>query len=175
VSFGRTRIRRSPEAHGETIRIIEVFLSTGTIMFSLRNPFFSWATPLLLVALAGCGDSGPTIVKVAGVLTHQSQPVTNATVDFTPENGRPSWGQTDEQGRFKLHYDPERDGAVTGKHKISIRPKPTTVKEQEAVMMGKKMPMSKQMAEFFDKYSQEKTKFEFTIDKNSTDIKLEMP
>jgi len=130
--------------------------------------------PLLVVALVGCGDSGPTIVKVAGVLTYKGKPVTNAYVEFQPEQGRPSWGQTDENGRFELHYDPQKDGAVTGKHKVSVKLRPSTVKEQEAVMMGKKPPLSKEMNEFFSKYSVERTKLEVTIDKSTSDLKLDL-
>ena len=68
--------------------------------------------------LAGCGDSGPKIVPVTGTLKYKGQPVTNATLWFQPETGRPSWGQTDEQGHFTLNYDRGHEGAVPGKHKV---------------------------------------------------------
>jgi hypothetical protein len=106
-------------------------------------------------------------------LTYKGKPVTNAYVDFIPEQGRPSWGQTDEQGRFKLNYDREHDGAVVGKHKVSVRMRPTTTAEQEAVMMGKKSPLSKEMADFFDKYSLANSKKEVVIEKDTNDLKLD--
>ncbi len=141
-------------------------------MVSLRKAILPWTFLLLLLTLAGCG-SGPGIVKVTGTLTYKGNPVTNAYVDFLPVDGqRPSWGETDSQGRFSLEYDSKTKGAVVGKHKVSVRMKPTTAAEQEAVMEGRKPPMSKEMATFFDKYSAEKSKVELTIDK-STDLKLD--
>jgi hypothetical protein len=133
--------------------------------------FLRTVSPLLLVALAGCSDTN--IVPVTGTLTYKGQPVPNAYVDFIPEDGRPSWGETDEQGRFKLNYDVKHDGAIVGKHKVSVRRKPVTTEEREAEMLGKKLPMSQEMATFFDKYSSEKSTVEVTIDKNTRDLKLD--
>lgn len=148
-------------------------LLTGIPMLSFRKPFIPWAVPLLCVALAGCGDSGPTIVPVSGTLTYKGKPVANARVDFTPEHGRPSWGATDEEGHFTLNYDRGHDGAIVGKHTVSVAKRPTTPKEQEAVMMGKKMPMSKEMATFFEKYGGRNSKVEVVIDKNTREVKLD--
>src|SRR5437867_1727340 len=105
-----------------------------------------YAGGLLVVLLAGCGDNDK-IVPVTGVLTYKGKPVTNAYLDFLPEHGRPSLGETDAEGRFTLRYDPQRDGAEVGKHKVSVRMKATTAAEQEAVMMGKRVPTSKDLGE----------------------------
>jgi hypothetical protein len=142
-------------------------------MLRIRKLILPWAAPLLLVALAGCG-AGPRIVKVRGTLTYKGVPVKHAYVDFTPEHGRPSWGQTDEEGRFTLNYDSKQDGAVVGKHKVSVRLRPTTAAEQEAVMKGKRPPQSREMAAFFDKYGVNSSKTEVTIDKSTTDLKLDL-
>src|SRR5438132_10197545 len=123
-------------------------------MLLFRKRVLPWAAALLFVAFAGCADSGPKIVTVAGTLTHKGKPVSNAYVYFVPENGRPSQGPTDAEGRFKLDYTSEREGVMAGKHKVWVKMRPTTQKEQEAVMMGKKPSMSRDMAAFFDKYSQ---------------------
>jgi hypothetical protein len=145
---------------------------------SSRNPkpLLLWATPLLLVVLAGCGGGGPKLVKVSGTLTYKGKPVTNASLDFMPEHGRPSWGKTDEAGRFTLSYDRTREGAIVGKHKVMIKMRPTldTVAEQQAVMMGRRPPMSPEMATFFDKYSPQKSKLEVQIDDNTKDLKLDL-
>jgi hypothetical protein len=151
-------------------------------MFSFRrilfqNPCFaarfSWAAPLLVGALAGCGG-GPALVEVNGTLTHKGKPVANAVVHFSPENGRPSSGITDEEGHFTLKYDAGHEGTLIGKHIVSVKARPTTVKQQEAVMMGKKMPMSKDMADFFDKYGPANSKYEVKIDKNTQELKLDL-
>jgi hypothetical protein len=92
-----------------------------------------------------------------------------------PENGggRPSWGQTDEQGRFKLNYDRGHDGALIGKHTVSVRARPVTHAENLAALRGQKLPLSKDLTEFFNKYSVEKSKVEVVIDKNTKDLKLD--
>jgi hypothetical protein len=143
-------------------------------MMSSRKPLLLWVAPLLLVVLAGCGGGGPKIVKVSGTLSYKGKPVTNASLDFMPEHGRPSWGKTDEAGRFTLSYDRTREGAVVGKHKVSVKMRPTTVEEQKAVMMGKRPPMSPEMVTFFDKYSPQKSKLEVQIDDNTKDLKLDL-
>ena len=128
---------------------------------------------LLLLGLAGCGNPAG-IAKVSGTLSYKGKPVPNAYVDFMPSDGkRPSWGLTDEQGKFTLEYDAKIKGAAVGKHKVFVRMKPTTTAEQEAVMMGRKPPMSKDMATFYDKYGADKSKVEVTVDKNVEDLKLE--
>lgn len=137
-------------------------------MLSWRKPFLPWATLLLVLALAGCGD-GSNLVPVTGTLTYKGNPVTNAYIDFTPEQGRPSWGQTDDQGRFKLEYDGKHKGAVVGKHKVSVRVGPQTTADREP---GMAPPQSKEMAAFFDKYSFTNSKIEVVIDKNTKDLKL---
>jgi hypothetical protein len=104
--------------------------------------------------LAGC-SKGVKLADVKGTLTYKGKAVPNTYVDFTPEDGkgRPSWGLTDEQGHFTLSFDKEREGAILGKHRVSVRFKPTTKAEQEAVMMGRKPPLSREMTEFFDRYT----------------------
>jgi hypothetical protein len=127
--------------------------------------------PLLLIACgAGCGG-GPRVVEVAGVLTYKDKPVHNAYVDFVPEGGRPSWGLTDADGRFKLDYDPQRQGALLGKHKVSVRPGPTHNLEREP---GVKPAMNRDMVEFYDKYSAEKSKAEVTVDAATSDLRLKL-
>jgi hypothetical protein len=137
---------------------------------------FRWVTPLLLVALAGCGG-GPSLVEVAGTLTHKGKPVPNTQITFMPEKGRPSLGLTDEEGNFTLGYAPGKDGVVLGKHIVSLKPRatrPTTKKEQEAAVKGKRLPMSSDMASFFDKYSAKNSKYEVVIDKTTTDLKIDL-
>jgi hypothetical protein len=141
-------------------------------MLRYHKCLLSWSVLVLFLTGAGC-DSGPKIVKVEGTLCYQGNPVTNAYIKFRPAYGRESWAETDEQGHFIAHYDAKRDGVVAGEHKLWVLLKPATVKEQEAVMMGKKAPLSKQMAAFFEKYGEQRSKVEVTIDKSTADLKLD--
>jgi hypothetical protein len=130
----------------------------------------------LLVALAGCGG-GPTLVNVSGTLTHKGKPVPNTQVSFVPQNGRPSQGFTDEDGHFTLEFERGKEGVLLGKHIVSLRSRPgppTTRKEQEAAIKGKRLPMSGDLAGFFEKYSSKNSKYEVVIDKNTTDLKLDL-
>jgi hypothetical protein len=133
-----------------------------------QKPLLRWPVGLLLVALAGCG--GPNVAKVTGTLTYKGHPVTNAFIDFVPEHGRPSVGETDDQGHFKLAYDRKTDGVELGKHKVSVRPNLMKTAQSEPGVAAKQ---PRDMTAFFDKYSAEKTKVEVTIDKNTTDVKLD--
>jgi len=80
-----------------------------------------------LALLAGCGESGPKLAKVSGVVTLDGKPFPNAYVSFQPmaEGGKPdpgpgSVGRTDEQGRFRMFTDKLGEGAVVGRHRVRI-------------------------------------------------------
>src|SRR5262249_15445704 len=121
---------------------------------------------LVPLVLIGCSSSGPKVVKVSGTLTYKGAAVPNVYIHFIPQDGsRPSWGEPDEQGHFTLEYDDRNKGATVGTHKVSIRMKPATTAEQEAVMMGRPLPLSKERAELAKKYSAEKSTVEVKIDK----------
>jgi hypothetical protein len=143
-------------------------------MISIRTRAFRWTVPLLLVSLVGCNHAvSIKIVPVTGTLKHKGKSVAHAHIEFSPEHGHASSGETDQEGRFKLRYDTLHEGALVGKHQVSIVPMPSTEKEQEAVAKGKKLPLSKEMASFFDRYSPKNSKVEVDIQKDPTDLKLD--
>lgn len=145
-------------------------------MVPLHQRVIPWTVPLLMAAVVGCGSGGPALVPVTGVLTYKGKPVANAGLRFLPEAGRPSSGQTDEEGRFTLSYDREHEGAVMGKHKVWVTrmpTRPTTKAEQEAAIMGRKTPLSRDLSAFFDKYGEKNSKVEVVIDKNTKELKLD--
>jgi len=131
----------------------------------LQSPCFAttfpWLVCLAVIALAGCGG-GPALVGVSGTLTHKGKPVPNALVNFMPENRRPSSGITDEDGHFTLQYDAGHEGTLIGKHIVSVKPRPATPEQQKAAMLGKKMPMARDLADFFEKYSPAKSALHYT-------------
>lgn len=74
----------------------------------------------LAALLVGC-QRGPTVAPVSGVVTHQGAPLANAHVTFTPvEGANPASGFTDARGRFTLQTFSNNDGALIGKHRVSI-------------------------------------------------------
>src|SRR5688572_704144 len=77
---------------------------------------------LLLGPLAGCGQSGPQLAPVSGRVTLDGQPLDAAEVLFQPDEGTgsPSYGYTDENGRYELGYKRGVKGAMVGSHTVSI-------------------------------------------------------
>jgi hypothetical protein len=78
--------------------------------------------------VAGC--DGNTVVPVSGRVTLDAQPLENAVVLFEPIEGKNnpgmgSVGKTDADGRFVLRQiQPDRAGALVGKHRVLIRMAP---------------------------------------------------
>jgi hypothetical protein len=83
----------------------------------------SWGGGLaaLLLVVCGCAPKGPEIVPISGTALRSGKPVPNIELMFYPASGRPSWGVTDEAGRFSLHYSREQEGALVGRHKVTVR------------------------------------------------------
>jgi hypothetical protein len=122
--------------------------------------------------VAGCG--GNNVVAVSGTLTYKGKPVTNAYVNFVPDNnGRPSIGETDANGRFTLTYDPQTKGAQVGKHRVFVMHNVAADAGQTGAVPGMAPKMSPEMAELFNKYSGEKSTVTVTIDKSTSDLKLD--
>lgn len=83
-----------------------------------------------VIIFSGCGGSNEyETTPVSGVVTCQGKPVSNATVNFTPlpdasraagQRGRPALGLTDKEGRFTLTTYHDGDGAIVGKHTVTV-------------------------------------------------------
>jgi hypothetical protein len=81
--------------------------------------------PLLIVSAAvvagGCGPGRPTTVPIRGSVTLDGKPVAQATVLFVPiAGGVPARGATGVDGGFTLTTFAEGDGALAGKHRVSV-------------------------------------------------------
>jgi hypothetical protein len=126
---------------------------------------------LVCVLLAGCG--GSNVVPVSGTLTYKGKPVTNAYVNFVPENGRPSMGETDPNGKFTLVYDPETKGVERGKHRVFVQYNPLADASLPGTIPGEAPKLSKELQEFFTKYGGEKSPVQVEITKATSDLKLE--
>jgi hypothetical protein len=119
-----------------------------------------WFGPAVLlcaaVVFAGCGQGGPRVVRVSGTVTRGGQPVPKLFLNFEPQKGRPSWGITDEAGRYSLHYDARQDGAVTGAHKVWVQVKASNPQE-EADLRNGKIKLHPEVKSILQKYGQYET------------------
>lgn len=75
---------------------------------------------LLTLVMTGCGSEGTVLVPVEGIVTLDGAPLRLAQVEFQPEHGSPSYGETDTQGHFELHYSLTRLGALLGTHTVRV-------------------------------------------------------
>jgi hypothetical protein len=75
---------------------------------------------IALTGLAGCGDSGPKIVPVSGVVTIDGQPLTYGHIQVIPTGWRPASSAIDSSGRFMLTTTVSGDGCVVGTHKVVV-------------------------------------------------------
>lgn len=88
---------------------------------------FALAVTLALLALGcmvltGCSKTErPPLGTVEGLVTLDGAPLSNAAVLFTPEGpGRTSIGFTDPDGRYRLFYIRDIEGADVGNHAVRI-------------------------------------------------------
>ena len=83
----------------------------------------SWRLLSICVVLAaGCsGSDRPATVPVSGTVTLNGQPVADAQVSFMTDGApRAAFGTTDAEGKFRLTTFEENDGAMVGKHTVTI-------------------------------------------------------
>lgn len=82
--------------------------------------------PLAMLAVVGCGSSGPRVQLVVGKVMLDGKPVANASVGFSPVSpgkGMPAAGTTDEAGVFRLTTfggGKAEKGAVAGDYVVTI-------------------------------------------------------
>jgi hypothetical protein len=94
---------------------------------TIERGLFRWTGQLCLaVALTAAGATGsgckqnPSVVPVTGLVLYNDKPLPFGTVMFQPDKGQPAIGEIRNDGSFTLtSYVPE-DGAVPGRHLVSI-------------------------------------------------------
>lgn len=75
---------------------------------------------LAFVVIAGCGGSEEDLAPVEGTVTLNGKPLPNARVEFDPEHGSTSEGETRGDGHYELMFAPDQPGAIVGTHKVRI-------------------------------------------------------
>lgn len=107
----------------------------------------SWFVALLAVGIAfastfGCKQN-PRVVPVSGTVLYNDKPLPFGTVLFQPTNGQVASGQIERDGSFKLSSYADNDGAVPGRHFVSVtcyegqRPGAAAAPKGGEVSMGK--------------------------------------
>jgi hypothetical protein len=128
----------------------------------------------VLLVIAGCGRGGPEIVPIEGTVTRNGNPVPNIRIYFQPTGGRPSWGDSDAQGRFVLDYDYDYDGAKVGTHKVWIVDLGGNVDPTLAMSGGAKPKRNPELAEILAKYGQETSQLTVEVKKADRNFQLKL-
>lgn len=101
---------------------------------------------MLTVLFCGCSkrpDDRPRTYRVTGKVTYQDKPVVGARVEFMGDGmPRAATGTTNEAGEYTLMTFEDGDGAVVGKHQVSVVKQntgTTTVSELEGASYDQAM------------------------------------
>lgn len=87
-------------------KLSSVFLVLGTLLISV-----------------GCGERGPELLPVKGIVTFKGKPIAKINVMFVPSDkqGIIAQGTSDENGKFWLQTLDPKDGAMPGNYKVSFK------------------------------------------------------
>jgi hypothetical protein len=74
-----------------------------------------------VVCLSGCGGD-QNLAVVYGKVTLNGEPLPKAFLTFIPQGGKgsPSYGKTDEAGRYEMQFSDSASGAWIGKNLVQI-------------------------------------------------------
>lgn len=76
---------------------------------------------MAIVCVVGCGQKGPRLVPVRGLVTLDGEPLASAVVAFEHTGGlNMATGVTKDDGRFELAIHKMGQGATTGPHRVQI-------------------------------------------------------
>jgi hypothetical protein len=136
------------------------------------------------VLLGGCGPATvrPKVAPVSGKVTQKGKPLTGGEVMFThsggPEGeaGHVATGQIEEDGSYRLTTFNTGDGAVLGKHKVTVVARETAdlrkMNEMKNGTIAYKLPKSLVPP----KYTKvDSTPLTYTVEDKSNEIDIELP
>jgi hypothetical protein len=134
---------------------------------------------LSLVVLAlGCGEkrNTPPTAPVTGKVTYKGKPVIGGTVTFNPEEalkGNPGSGDIAEDGTYSLTTYEVGDGAVLGKHTVTVQVFPGQRGGPEAALPGMESKLPSPIPKKYADPSTSKLTFEVKEGDNVADLTLE--
>lgn len=126
-----------------------------------------------LVALPGCGGSGPRIVPVKGVVTFKDKPIGKINVMFVPvgSEGRIAEGTSDSDGNFQLQTMEPGDGALMGDYKVSFKYVSDTIPDMPGFAGGVKPEPSPLPAKYED---ENRSGFTATVKDSDNEFKFDL-
>ena len=107
------------------------------------------ASVVLLLCVTGCFRRGPELAPVTGTVTLDGEPLAGAQVEFKPMRGNPSYGTTDQLGRYELKYTKDKSGGVVGSHVVRITTQTTVIDES-----GNEVEVPQRVPEKYNERSQ---------------------
>jgi hypothetical protein len=140
----------------------------------MNRATFLFAGLLMLAGAGGCTKSGPELVPIAGTVTHNGQPVPNLRIIFQPEHGRISWGSSDANGRFVLHYDADHEGAKVDNHTVYVAEEGANVDPTAAMAGAKSQKRLPELAAAIAKYGPEKSTLNVEVKKADRNFQLKL-
>jgi len=102
-------------------------------MLRLRNQSLIGLVALVLVGCGGAASTRPELATVKGTLLLDGKPVPHAMIEFAPESGGVSTGQSAADGTFTLAYRDGTPGAAIGKHRVTVTAGGPTPEQQAAL------------------------------------------
>lgn len=138
---------------------------------TLEKSYKVFLTSILCVGtllFCGCGDSGPKLYTVKGVAKRNGKPVAFLYISFLPDNEQTkaaSTGASDENGRFEM-----RIGGTPGVYPGEV----TVTAHDPLIEMGSKSSTDPDYLEVIKKYAPGKSTMKLTIDKNMSDLQLNL-
>ena len=99
---------------------------------SFHHSWIAGVFAIFAMSLSGCTGSDNPVASAGGVVTLGSKPVPDLVVTFTPipgetkfqgkagMTGKTATGRTDASGKFSLSTYKIGDGALIGKHKVTV-------------------------------------------------------
>lgn len=84
------------------------------------KPDHRFASLLIVLLLTFTGCSSNQFGSVSGTVTLDGKPLSGATVEFSPADGSPAYGVTDEEGRYQLLWSADQQGAPLGLNRVRI-------------------------------------------------------
>jgi hypothetical protein len=115
-----------------------------------------------LLGLVGCGDGGPKIVPVSGVVLIDGKPLDYGHIQVIPTGWRPASGGIGSDGRFTLSTTVPGDGVAVGTHPV-------------AILAGESITSEQMVWHAPEKYADIKTSnLTVTISGPTNDLKIEL-